>query len=39
LSQLLPENLVSSTKDAGYVEIFPNIHGIDGFFIARLRRR
>jgi 16S rRNA (cytosine967-C5)-methyltransferase len=39
LSQLLPENLESNTKSKGYVEIFPNIHGIDGFFIARLRRR
>lgn len=39
LSQLLPDNLESETKTKGYVEIFPNIHGIDGFFIARLRRR
>jgi 16S rRNA (cytosine967-C5)-methyltransferase len=39
LSQFLPENLESGTKDNGYVEIFPNIHDIDGFFIARLRRR
>jgi len=39
ISRLVPETLESSTKDKGYVEIFPNIHGIDGFFIARLRRR
>ena len=39
LSKLLPENLESDTKTKGYVEIFPNIHGIDGFFIARLRRK
>jgi 16S rRNA (cytosine967-C5)-methyltransferase len=39
LSKLLPENLESNTKTKGYVEIFPNIHGIDGFFIARLRRK
>ncbi|OGO77435.1 MAG: 16S rRNA (cytosine(967)-C(5))-methyltransferase [Clostridiales bacterium GWB2_37_7] len=39
ISQLLPKHLESSTKDKGYVEIYPNIHGIDGFFIARLRRR
>jgi 16S rRNA (cytosine967-C5)-methyltransferase len=39
LSKLLPENLASDTKTAGYVEIFPNIHGIDGFFISRLRRK
>jgi 16S rRNA (cytosine967-C5)-methyltransferase len=39
ISKLLPENLESNTKTKGYVEIFPNIHGIDGFFIARLRRK
>lgn len=39
LSEFLPENLESNTKTKGYVEIFPNIHGIDGFFIARLRRK
>lgn len=39
ISKLLPENLASDTKTKGYVEIFPNIHGIDGFFIARLRRK
>ncbi|MDF2892963.1 MAG: ribosomal small subunit methyltransferase RsmB/transcription antitermination factor NusB [Clostridia bacterium] len=39
LSKLLPENLASDTKTTGYVEIFPNIHGIDGFFISRLRRK
>lgn len=39
LSDFLPENLESQSKSKGYVEIFPNIHGIDGFFIARLRRR
>lgn len=39
ISKLLPENLDSNTKTKGYVEIFPNIHGIDGFFIARLRRK
>ncbi len=39
ISPLLPENLASDTKSKGYAEIFPNIHHIDGFFIARLRRR
>lgn len=39
LGQFLPLNLEAHTKDKGYIEIFPNIHGIDGFFIARLRRR
>lgn len=39
LTDYIPKNLKSQTKSKGYVEIFPNIHGIDGFFIARLRRR
>lgn len=39
LSGFLPENLESNTKTEGYIQIFPNIHGIDGFFIARLRRK
>lgn len=39
LTAFLPEKLDSQTKSKGYVEIFPHIHGIDGFFIARLRRR
>lgn len=39
LSELLPKNLESQSKSLGYAEIFPNIHDIDGFFIARLRRR
>lgn len=39
LTGFLPEKLNSQTKSKGYVEIFPHIHGIDGFFIARLRRR
>ncbi|MDF2522089.1 MAG: rRNA ((967)-C(5))-methyltransferase [Clostridia bacterium] len=39
LTGLVPANLESGTKSKGYIEIFPHIHGIDGFFIARLRRR
>lgn len=39
LTPYLPNQLEAKTKSEGYIEIFPNIHGIDGFFIARLRRR
>lgn len=39
LTGLVAENLESDTKSKGYIEIFPHIHGIDGFFIARLKRR
>lgn len=25
-------------QDKGYIKIYPNIHGMDGFFIAKLKR-
>lgn len=28
----------NSTLEKGYIELFPNIHGTDGFFIAKLKR-
>lgn len=31
------ENL--DTLDKGYVQLFPNVHGTDGFFIAKLEKR
>lgn len=39
ISSLLPQKLASDTKTKGYAEIYPNVHHIDGFFIARLRRK
>jgi 16S rRNA (cytosine967-C5)-methyltransferase len=29
--------LFNTAKD-GYVQLFPNVHGTDGFFIAKLKR-
>ncbi|MDX9917030.1 MAG: 16S rRNA (cytosine(967)-C(5))-methyltransferase RsmB [Gudongella sp.] len=30
--------VLSDTQSEGYVELFPNVHGTDGFFIARMER-
>jgi len=35
----LPETLRSETSKKGYIQLYPHIHNIDGFFIARLRRK
>jgi 16S rRNA (cytosine967-C5)-methyltransferase len=35
----LPENLLCDSAQEGYLELFPNTHGTDGFFIARMRKR
>ena len=39
ISQLLPEGLTDENSSNGYVNLFPNVHGTDGFFIARFRRK
>ncbi|MDD4504084.1 MAG: 16S rRNA (cytosine(967)-C(5))-methyltransferase RsmB [Clostridiaceae bacterium] len=36
ITEQIPEGLVSESTDKGYLELFPNIHGTDGFFIARI---
>lgn len=38
LRPLLPEKLHPYIKDKGILQTFPHIHGIDGFFIARIKR-
>jgi 16S rRNA (cytosine967-C5)-methyltransferase len=35
----IPEKLVCESAYKGYLELFPNTHGTDGFFIAKLRKR
>lgn len=35
----IPENLVCESAYKGYLELFPNTHGTDGFFIAKMRKR
>ncbi len=39
ISELLPEQLKCDTAEKGYIELYPNLHNTDGFFISRLRRR
>ncbi|MCR4658639.1 MAG: 16S rRNA (cytosine(967)-C(5))-methyltransferase RsmB [Lachnospiraceae bacterium] len=38
LSSVLPEGLECESPDRGYIQLFPGIHGSDGFFIARFRK-
>jgi 16S rRNA (cytosine967-C5)-methyltransferase len=35
----IPENLFSDTAKDGYLELFPNTHDTDGFFIAKMEKR
>lgn len=39
IEPFLPESIKGSLNNKGYIKLFPNIHGTDGFFIARLRRK
>lgn len=39
ISAYLPEKLRGDTAHKGYLELYPNVHGTDGFFIARLKRK
>lgn len=38
ITAYLPEGMKSDTAEKGYIQLFPHIHGTDGFFIARMRR-
>jgi 16S rRNA (cytosine967-C5)-methyltransferase len=38
ISCMLPENMIKPESSRGCIQMFPNIHGTDGFFIARMRR-
>lgn len=38
MAQTMPEEL-REAADKGYIQLLPGIHGTDGFFIARLRRK
>ena len=31
-------NIDLDNQEKGYIKIYPNIHGMDGFFIAKLKR-
>ena len=38
ITDLIPDKLRKENCRNGYLELYPNVHGIDGFFISRLKR-
>ncbi len=38
ITELLPENLRKPEAKSGYITFYPNIDGIDGFFISKIKR-
>lgn len=39
ISEFIPGGLAKDTAKEGYIQLYPNIDGIDGFFISKMRRR
>ena len=39
LRDFMPDQIQCDTLREGYIQLFPNVHHTDGFFIARLRRK
>ena len=39
IDEFIPEELRSETTGLGYLQMIPGVHGTDGFFIARFRRK
>ena len=39
IDEFIPEELHSETTGLGYLQMLPGVHGTDGFFIARFRRK
>lgn len=39
LRPFLPSGLGDAELSRGYIQLLPHIHGVDGFFIARMRKR
>lgn len=39
ITQYLPTELAEHVQDRGMLQLYPNRDGVDGFFIARLRKR
>jgi hypothetical protein len=35
---LIPRDLAGEDVKGGYLQLFPNIHGTDGFFISKMER-
>lgn len=39
IDEFLPKNICASNKGDGFLELYPHIHGTDGFFIARMIKK
>ena len=39
ISNYLPDEMKIETAARGYIQLYPNVNGTDGFFIAKFRRR
>ena len=39
IDEFVPEELQSETTRLGYLQLLPGVHGTDGFFIAKFRRK
>ncbi|MBR5467611.1 MAG: methyltransferase domain-containing protein, partial [Firmicutes bacterium] len=39
ITDVLPKGMECETAKDGYIELYPNVHGTDGFFIAKMRRK
>lgn len=39
ISNYLPDGMKIETAARGYIQLYPNVNGTDGFFIAKFRRR
>ncbi|NLM14113.1 MAG: 16S rRNA (cytosine(967)-C(5))-methyltransferase RsmB [Epulopiscium sp.] len=39
INSYIPKMLHCDTSEKGYIQLFPNVHSCDGFFIARLKRK
>lgn len=39
IRQYLPQSLSDTTAKEGYIQILPHIHGMDGFFICKMRKK
>ena len=39
ITDVLPDGMECETAKDGYIELYPNVHGTDGFFIAKMRRK
>ena len=39
ITGVLPEGLKKETAEKGYIQLFPNVDGVDGFFISKMRKK